>query len=299
MKSEKPVSLQPKWICFAAVGALTLGVIVGARAQSNNTALPSPPKLAQAASLDNFDDGPPPPRFEDGGRGPGGPPRDGRPPMGPPPGDDMRPPRPNGRQPHFGDGPDEFEPPRGPRPAPGGPRFESENPQQEALMVLNRCFRTAGHASASAKMTGSASTLFNRAHSTYDAALQAYSAKQFQKALGLADASEHLSRAALELSLPDVPSGPAGWNAPPKAATPDDGEEEQHVAFDLNRVYRDLSRDGASSKNPDELITLAQNFYKEASKQYNAKQFGAARRGARAADEVIRAARRLSDTSST
>jgi hypothetical protein len=302
MKSENPSPLQAKWICFAAIAALTLGVIFGANAQNNAGNLPAPPRLTQ--SQDNFEQNGPgvdrpfhdnqddhggrprPPRG--GGRGPAGPPpEDGIGPNGPP--EEMGPPR----GPH--DGPAGFGPPQGPG---GPPRIEDMNSPQAALTALERSYRTAGHAGGMGKMTGDSIRIFNQAHGVYDLALQAYKVKEYAKAATLADASEHLSRAALELSLSEAPAGPAGWAAPPKTEIKNDDIDQNRVASDLNRVYHELSRPLESKDATVELfLATARQFYKEASTDYAAKRATQAGSRARAADEMVRAAHRLQDAS--
>jgi hypothetical protein len=301
MKSENPSPMQSKWICLAAIGALTLGAIVGANAQNNGGDLPAPPRMAQPPVFTG-QDGPPSDRqFGGNQNGPGGrprPPQGRRRPAGPPPEDDMGPGGPPDEMgPPGGPGrdPEGFGPPRGP----GGPRgFENIDGPQAASMALERSYRTAGRAVDAGKMTGDAPKIFNQAHGVYDRALQAFKAKEYEKAATLADASEHLSRAALELGLPEGPTGPAGWSAPPKAEGVSDNLDQNRVAGDLNRVYRELSHPLDSDDATVTLcLTIARQYYKAASADYAAKQLEQALSKTRAADEMLRAAQRLQDAS--
>ncbi|RYG70586.1 hypothetical protein EON80_07545 [bacterium] len=309
MKSPTPAALQPKWLYAAAVGALTMGAIVGANAQNSTEKLPAPPKLAGMTPLQADLNAQPGRDFDEGDDfdGQGRPPRpNGRGPMGPPPGDDfgpedgddVGPPGPPGQNgPPNGEGPDGFGPPRG-GPGRGGPRPQNDDTAQGAEMALERSFHLAGEVAASGKLNQSASNIFAQAHTTYDRALAAYTAKSYKNAVALADVSEHLSHAALVLSRPEGPTGPAGWAAPPKvtATAAKQNPEEDRVAHDLNRAFRDLSQ---PLQSKDASVTrwlgTARDLYKEASTDFAGKRFDAARSNALASNELVQAARRLSD----
>jgi HEPN domain-containing protein len=83
MKTQTPLPLQPKWICAAAIGALTMGAIVGANAADTDGDLPAPPTVSGQMPMPGGpgadgagpgqDDGPPGMGPQDGGPGQGGP----------------------------------------------------------------------------------------------------------------------------------------------------------------------------------------------------------------------------------